>query len=117
MKAEELRIGNYYDDNGTYKKVTPSTIDEVWNAQRSWVKPIPLTEEILLKIEGCKKENVCFKIFINEDEGELLFKMTPIGLAYYVDKFDTIPLIYIFKLHKLQNLIYELTNEELTINL
>jgi hypothetical protein len=56
MVATELRIGNYYDSYGEIKQVTPNVIEEVFTSQRSWCKPIPLTEEWLLKF-GFNKEN------------------------------------------------------------
>ena len=53
MKAEEMRIGNYYDCNGRIEVVNPNTIEAVWTAERSWCKPIPLSEEWLLnKFKG-----------------------------------------------------------------
>lgn len=49
MKAQELRLGNLYDNNGNYFVVTPNTIESVFESERVWCKPIPLTEDILLK--------------------------------------------------------------------
>lgn len=50
LTAQQLRIGNYYNHNGEIRQVTPNTILEVWEAEREWCKPIPLTEEWLLKL-------------------------------------------------------------------
>ncbi len=52
MKAEELRIGNLYSQFGNIHKVSASILAELENAPDSqlWCKPIPLTEEWLVKL-------------------------------------------------------------------
>lgn len=109
MKAQELRIGNYYDNNGRFNKVTPSVIQDVMESERTWCKPIPLTEEILLKcgfnetekLPGTQKRYEKKKIKISiSNSGN-----------FYTNK------IQVIYLHQLQNLYYALTNEELTIKL
>ena len=52
IQANELRIGNWYDDNGIYKQATPSTILEVWESDRAWCKPILLSHYIMKKCKG-----------------------------------------------------------------
>jgi hypothetical protein len=42
--------------NGIPKQATPNTIEEVWESERSWCKPIKLTEKILLKCAMLKHE-------------------------------------------------------------
>lgn len=102
MKAAELRIGNYYDDNGVVQTVTANTILEVWEAERAWCKPIPLTEEWFKKLGGSfrfAKEFICdwqngFVTIEEYGEGEFALK-------------------HIKYVHQLQNLYFALTGEEL----
>jgi hypothetical protein len=102
IKASELRIGNYYNHNGQIKTVTPNTILEVWEAERTWCKPIPLTEEILLKNLGFKKSSWGWiKNGVNIQKG--------FTLAFSSNK-DSIEIKY---LHQLQNLYFALTGQEL----
>ena len=103
MKANELRIGNFYDNNGFVSVVSPNTIEEVWNAERSWVKPIPLTEEWLLK----------FGFVIHEDG----YITCPNGRQWILHldnefEFEALNIIVIY-VHQLQNLYFALTGEEL----
>jgi hypothetical protein len=113
MKASELRIGNYYNENGVVTQVSPSTIEELWFAERSWVQPIPLTEEWLLKF-GIKQYNVdtindCGDISY---DGELFYIYSGLGDA---ESYGFA--IKIQHVHQLQNLYFALTNEELVIKL
>ena len=110
MKANELRIGNWYDHNGIPKQATPNTIEEVWESERSWCKPIPLTEEWLLKFGFEKeKENYSWyfkgKVIINVFN-DVAYKLNTGGCTRY-EPFKHV--------HQLQNLYFALTGEELTI--
>ena len=109
IQANELRVGNYYDHNGEYRKVTPSTIEEVWNAERTWCKPIPITEDILLKC-GFEKFTTkdIYPTYVNK-----LFNWND-GILFLVG-YNFIN--HIKYLHDLQNLYFALTKTELTINL
>jgi len=109
MKAQELKIGNYYDHNGEIRKVTPSTIEEVWNSERNWCKPIPLTEEWLLNF-GFKKvvnnwynihaKDNTFNVYLFENSGyRVEIVSQSIGVFNHV--------------HELQNLYFALTKTEL----
>ena len=49
IKANDIRVGNFIDDSGFAIKVSPNTIEELWCASWTWLKPIPLTEEWLIK--------------------------------------------------------------------
>jgi hypothetical protein len=113
MKANELRIGNWYDDNGVQKQVTPSTIEEVWNAERSWCKPISLTEKWLVKF-GIKdlwiKES--WKVVEDTSDGETFGWSMFVRNACYTKKIE---FVYFKYVHQLQNLYFALTGEELTI--
>ena len=128
MKVNELRIGNWYNHLGEFKQVTPNTILEVWEAQRQWCKPIPLTPEILekagFKDDGsgsgwymlnyftdceltaevmCLQVNtISFRCAISDTDYDSAPSMTAIRMNY---------------VHQLQNLYFALTGEELNINL
>jgi hypothetical protein len=114
MKANELRVGNLYDNNGNYFVVTPSTIESVFESERVWCKPIPLTEEILLKCgfisDGNNFELDWLLIHTHLPTGEYHFLLN----EYKSGKLKVTKLSY---LHQLQNLYHALTNEELEINL
>jgi len=128
MDSKELRIGNYVEykhlKNGVFYgydtvtnidlngisisccKYTAMTIDSI--------KPIPLTEEWLVKF-GLQHKSFSF-------DHERLHK--DIGVGYNGDDFinNEMSLLYkkkvFFKIqyvHQLQNLYFALTNEELTI--
>ena len=105
MKATELRIGNFYDNNGVFKKASPSTIEEVWDAPRSWCKAIPLTEEWLLKFG--------FEITDNFQTKDRFQTHKQDGIIWFEYGYIVVELNYV---HQLQNLYFGLTNEELTIN-
>jgi|694.fasta_scaffold01065_86 hypothetical protein len=111
MKVQELRVGNFYDNNGEPCIVTPWTIQEVFEAERSWCKPIPLTEEWLLKFE-----------FWTSDwdvHSTLRKQVLDSSLVYDKDNktFDLGDLlnIKIEYVHQLQNLYFVLTGEELKL--
>jgi hypothetical protein len=130
MKASELRIGNWYDDNGIFKQVTPNIIEEVWIAERNWVQPIQLTEEWLIKFGFTKYEwmDGCFiktsfgdlMIQFFRDEIHLFFTKVSVdskGMMFDGRRFagDKKTFTKIQYLHQLQNLYFALTGEELTI--
>lgn len=135
IKASELRIGNYlYGKDKEPFKVDGNDL-KVWDFWKDEVDgvPIPLTEEILLKIKYIKfkvlleddfKENtggleqsivkeyllpneVSLEYFVNIGDFDVLYK----GL--FIDYYDKNE-IY---LHQLQNLYFVLTGKELEINL
>ena len=115
IAANELRIGNLYNDNGVFKKASPSTIEEVWNAPRSWCKAIPLTEDWLLKFGFEKFLNQYKKI---TDVSKDTFKNIPFIILFLDNQFqyDDLRLRTNIKyVHQLQNLYFALTGEELTI--
>lgn len=133
MKANELRIGNYIDceygtgqivkidseniftkENGeVVKESVRICINKMQDSRGLWnfkIKPIPLTEEILLK---CGFE--CFE-FDNGQPNQYRFKnrLIVIRNGNFVDYGSD---VIINSLHQLQNLYFALTGEELTINL
>jgi len=113
MKIEELRIGNYYDNNGFIEKVTPNTIIEVWESERSWCKPIPLTEEALLKLglKDCGYKQMYGQEFYKDglsiylEGGEFRF-YTSTNRVY--TSYDSV--------HEIQNLFHALGCGLLTLN-
>jgi len=112
MKANQLRIGNWHDHNGIPKQATPNTIEEVWESERSWCKPIPLTEEWLLKfgfnevfmVDGVWGYGIDGFIYVNS--GQIRFN----GKAILLNENQ------LQHVNQLQNLYFALTCEELTIN-
>ena len=107
MKANEIRLGNYYDHNGEYRQVTPSVIEEVWNAERTWCKPIPLTEEWLIKM-GFNRSGLYYHL------NDVYIHTMGIFEPYFYYQYNGKECI-IESLHQLQNLFYCLCGEELTI--
>ena len=112
MKASELRIGNYYNQFGNTEQVCHVVIKNLTEAPNGqlWCKPIPLTEEWLLRMgfelnfgDYLLKTNRGI-ILIEEDLAEISFNE-------YQSGFNA-PCKYI---HQLQNLYYALTNQELEI--
>lgn len=113
IKAIELRIGNYYQENGTIYRTTPDDITNLMRCESRKVKsdmqPIPLKEELLYKC-GFRKDNNSGKfhaahIEICFSNGES-FGMT--GNA---------PIYNLKCLHHLQNIYYDLTGIELEVKL
>lgn len=108
IKANELRIGNYYDHYGRIEKASPNTIEEVWDAEREWCNHIPITEEWLLKF-GYRKNTPFFTdgsiIEFYENNG-MLFCELP----------DNNTMLHIKYVHQLQNLYFALTGEELVFS-
>lgn len=126
MKANELRIGDYvFDGLGNLSRVTPTMIIEQYQseiANQEYLKPIPLSEQWLLDfgfkldknghwwkdlmthyIEIIKMKDWCLPVFVElpefSSESEQRVGLPRIGFV-----------------HQLQNLLYALTGEELTLN-
>ena len=109
MKASELRIGNLvYDNLGGALKIKGISLE----SDLSHIKPIPLTEEWLLKFgfefdeedDGYQKGK--YKVSVS-NEGCLFF----INIGYYPEEIAEFNYV-----HQLQNLYFALTNEELILN-
>jgi hypothetical protein len=120
MTAKELKIGNYVDWNGEIAKISQLLEMEVFfkcgeTDLYSSLKPIPLTEEWLLRL-GFRKANE-----------KLYFLPVPnlameIHSVFYRDTWlielanDRKNIVTeAFQVHQLQNLYFALTDEELTI--
>lgn len=113
VRAEELRIGNWLQHSGS-KTPYMVTLERFWKDYVTadafyYLEPIELTEDILIKC-GFKKSqflNITFDLngFIITNNGNGFILST--GIFNVKVKY----------LHQLQNLIYSLTGEELTIKL
>jgi hypothetical protein len=131
MKANELRIGNLvYCWNPAYN-VPPNTYDTIitinWKHIRNCVeqpnhgtyKPIPLTEEILLKA-GFEKsgEGIFNHDYFNGVYFEIDSEFIGNDNENICGDFDECVHIRMPKeLHKLQNIVFDLTGKELEIKL
>ena len=120
MEAKELRIGNYImfsDNNGiSYRKISCIKINEfgfysdIDGVNLGICKPIPLTEEWLLKFGFVESQDIdtIFGLKLNDfwyiNEFQIRNKFNAILLE--------VELKYV---HQLQNLYFALTNEELTL--
>ena len=114
MKAKELRIGNLVrilTKNPKKEKplfdykVEKIDLNDFLYFDNEVYKPIPLTEEWLLKF-GFKKYSNDIRFL---QKGSLKLKNTERGFKfYYVES-----IIYITSVHQLQNLYYTLTKTEL----
>lgn len=114
MKANELRIGNWLQRlDGTFFQVVSSDFSIIENTPTYLTpKPIPITEEWLLKF-GFEKDGNRFSI------GD--FEIEKQGLKYACALWDeSAPHLTTFighhrYVHQLQNLYFALTGEEITI--
>lgn len=122
IQPNEIRIGNYVNVIDKIDKVTGISIrlrpDCGYYSFKNFhaelkgihVKPIPLTEDILL---------ICGFERFEFDNGQpnqyrLKNRLIVIRDNIFIDYGSNVK---IYSLHQLQNLIHALTNEELTINL
>jgi hypothetical protein len=115
MEASELKIGNLiykcYPEGNEVVEVKNISENFVNSLGISSIKPIPLTEEWLLKFGFEKNENGLFKLF-NESEVPILLNEDLNGWTCDGINFSVNGTQYI---HQLQNLYFALTGEELTI--
>jgi hypothetical protein len=118
MKASELRIGNSIMQDDDFIFVTWWRLELMENDKIEY-KPIPLTQEWLVKLGFDKLKNdipTYFKCFGNliEDDYEFSFNIyVDSEQNYFITVFGR--KIIIKHVHQLQNLYHALTGEELTI--
>lgn len=128
MKPQELRVGNLVNYKGKVVKVEQITKHKIGYhtkpnetrmnyAKLCEVEPIPITEELLLKI-GFKKENEY--IAVKPDKSCLVhFPNHFITGGYFVIAIARLPgmlsKIPVKHLHQLQNAYYLVTGKELEI--
>jgi len=111
LLAKDLRIGNLYDHNGEIRVVTPNTILEVWESKRTWCKPIPLSEDVLVK----------FGLIKSTEKDKLYIINSSMAVSTADNKFRFIQGNFVCQLvireiefvHTFQNIIHSLTGEEL----
>lgn len=110
IKANELRIGNYLNKacGVGFFEVTLEDLQHIESGSKC--KPIPLTEEWLLKFGFEEVESENGDYFIKEDF--LLKILDTHFVCIYKSAMVSDELKFV---HKLQNLHFELENEELTI--
>jgi len=123
MKANELRIGNYVNADGNYKKVY-NLYSNGWDflhddidcrfVEYQNTKPIPLTEEWLLKF-GFEKTNESKEVEWYVFNGFEVSTYNEGETVYFV--YQHLVLRHIVSVHQLQNLFFALTNKELTLKL
>ena len=115
MKGNELRIGNWVDWNGENGVVSQILEHEVVfkcgeDTLISELKPIELTEEILLK---CGFTENKFSYIYEDDTRVSVY----VNDNFFFCQIDNVVINNIKFLHQLQNIYFALTNEELTIKL
>ena len=136
MKVNELRVGNLvYDDEGFFSKVTgikpigeqvlidiyhdSNEVSKGWMLEVDDLKPIPLTEEILLK---CGFKRVPKNLYVDNLK-DLRTAVTYLkGSIIWNEStrivwVGNIALDNIKYLHELQNLYYAVENKELEVKL
>ena len=131
MKSTELRIGNWIESPVVgWAQINVKGIQAVANGKHKY-KPIPLTEEWLvkfglynnLKVNYNKRQGVEYR-FSKKKLGTYIIKRYCNCSLYsmqfvYDDKHNNIPneqiWVNIKHVHQLQNLYFALTGEELTI--
>jgi hypothetical protein len=110
IKANELRIGNLvYDNLGGILKIKAISLE----SGLSYIKPIPLTEEWLLKfgLDYTSEKDYYYLAFTIKD---LLFETASSmdGFTYNLSCGNQINIKHV---HQLQNIYFCLCGEELTI--
>jgi hypothetical protein len=115
MKANELRIGNYFQTIGGQERVTD--IKELTRVQRmpNLYKGIPLTEQ-WLKTLGFEKNISKQMVLKSLKHLSIIVELHPVTVKLECTTWVTIinHLTHIKSIHKLQNLYHALTGEELT---
>lgn len=129
MKNTDLRIGNLVSLSGSLTLKVYEIHEDCFYAKDSkgssfkntWadLKPIPLTEEMLLKCGFEFNKKYYHSKYIN-DSIKLIYDFDQ-KILYFKYKGEFIPMIQIPKnieyLHELQNVIHALTGQELKIEL
>lgn len=119
MKQTELRLGNYITIHGCLQEIVELPLPE--NCTDENTKPIPLTEEWLLKF-GFYADNESWYYSLYFDKNQETFKICPLysngipsGMFSVLNCMACVKKIQF--VHQLQNLYFALTGEELTIKI
>lgn len=105
MGEQELRIGNLVEIDGSVLELNRKRFEyAVCKDCCSGIKPIPLTEEWLLKFGFKEVEGVFVKRYL---------KLLAIRDLYWRANFPII--VDVIHIHQLQNLYFALTGEELEL--
>jgi len=122
IQANELRIGNLYSQFGHIESISWVNLKELESAPKDqlWCKPMPFTEEWLLRLGFVKKGD--------NEEYRFEFKKIVNGFVFdFITDWNTQSLDNKFivqfcktrtnikHVHHLQNLYFALTNKELTL--
>ena len=116
IRVEELQINRYFEFCGMYVRAIDFKGLMTLNNELKDLKPIELSEKILLKCgfsEGVL-ENDKYKISISYYDGWHFNYLEKEGFGSSEVYLYPASVSY---LHQLQNLIHALTNEEITVNL
>lgn len=120
MRAKDLRIGNWFEgDNGDkiYYQITAKEILDFYDDPlNDYYKPIPLTEEWLLKF-GFKSDDISWEYSKRFGNLYIMYDIK-INSIYIHDgsRYDGADIPNEIKhVHQLQNLYFALTGEELTL--
>jgi hypothetical protein len=109
MEAKDLRIGNLVNIGGQINEIELVDFVDIYENKTIGIyKPIPLTEEWLLKFRFVKKDYGCQIHYYANTKS--LWKIT---FKKDIFKRDKTIIKYV---HQLQNLYFALTGQELTLN-
>jgi len=117
IKANELRLGNWvFDPEGEMSTVnaigkTNYSLDNFYHGHIDDIKPIPLTEDILLKC-GFEFDGLSY---IKEYGEEYFFYVSYDGESFVISADDSDIGKPFYYLHQLQNLYWCLCGEELLV--
>ena len=127
IQANELRVGNWVNNYGQYCFVLEiyktnkvelgyfkDSIGFIRKLDDVGIKPIPITEDILLKCGFYKDEDINYRYYFDFDWAVILAYDIDDNCIRIGDSWDFSKVIYI---HDLQNLYFALTKTELKINL
>lgn len=127
MKAEQLRVGNIVILNGLRKeediivqeirKTGVRHNDNPYTTPFEILKPMPLTEEWLIKFGFWRKPPFGMGKSIGKHDSRIELEWLPIDQCYQLEYFGIryISDILIKHVHQLQNLYYALTGKELAL--
>ena len=121
IKANELRVGNvvlkhrfFLGERWTWGRISHEDIYSIACGNDKDYKPIPLTEEWLLKLGfSSNKHGYVFNMFrIKKYVTGFFYGYIPIFLDDIDEDIDDVEIKYV---HQLQNLYFALTGEELKL--